>query len=172
MKKIILAFVSIAVIGLILLLLDFAEKDSPLKMKLSMEGSVFKDVEFIQRKQGQLTVKLTAKESIMSDDGKKMELAYITMFFPEKNFTVKAKKGFYYTESGDLILTDGIEGVSKDYKVSGTEASWNAKDRTLYSEKPLRIEGEKFVIEGNSGKATSDLIELKKGVKAIVYSKR
>ncbi|MGC8938838.1 MAG: hypothetical protein ACP5KH_07650, partial [Thermodesulfovibrio sp.] len=63
-------------------------------------------------------------------------------------------------------------GFSKDYKIYGTEAYWSAKDKTLYSDNPLKIEGNRFIIEGNSGKASENLIELKKGVKAIVYSKK
>lgn len=169
MKKIILIF---AAVTALVLIFEYMDKESPLKVKVSMEGSFFKDAEFIQKKDGQLKLKLSSKEAFMSDDGKLMSLKDLTMFFPEKEFTVKAQKGFYYPDSGDLFLSDGIEGFSKDYKVYGTEAYWSAKDRTLYSDKPLKIEGSRFLIEGNSGKAQADLIELKKGVKAIVYAKK
>lgn len=172
MKKIILIFVAIVAIVILVVTLDYMDKESQIKIKVSMEGSFFKDAQFIQKKDGQVKMQLSSKEAFMSDDGKLMEMRYLTMFFPEKDFTVKSQKGIYYPESGDLILSENIEGLSKDYKVYGTEAYWNAKDKTLYSDKPLKIVSSRFSIEGSSGKASADLIELKKGVVAIVYSKK
>jgi len=164
---------TIAVLGIaIFLIVNYMDKDSQVKVKISMEGSVFKDVAFIQKKDGQIKLKLASAEAFMSDDGKLLELNYPVMFFPDKEVTVKAHKGYYYPETGELFLREAIEGLSKDYKILGTEFYWNSKDKTLYSEKPLRIEGKRFTIEGNSGRATADLIELKKGVRAIVYSKK
>lgn len=171
MKKIISIFISLIFVGLLFISLSYMDKESQTKVMMSMEGSFFKEAEFIQKRDGQVKLHLSSKEVFMSDDGKLIEMKYITIFFPEKEFTVKSKKGFYYTESGNLILTEGIEGFSKDYKVYGTEAYWNAKDKTLYSEKPLKIVSNKFSIEGSSGKASADLIELRKGVVAVVYSK-
>lgn len=172
MKKIILIFAVIVVIAILLITLDYMDKESQIKVRVSMEGAFFKDAEFVQKKDGQMKLQLFSREAFMSDDGKFMDMKYLTMFFPEKEFTVKSQRGFYYPESGDLILTEGIEGLSKDYKVYGTEAYWSAKDKTLYSEKPLKVVSSKFSIEGSSGKASADLIELKKGVVAIVYSKK
>ncbi|GAB5047112.1 LPS export ABC transporter periplasmic protein LptC [Thermodesulfovibrio sp. TK110] len=172
MKKLVLVFAGIIIVIILLVVLNYLERESSVKVKVSMEGSFFRDAQFIQKKDGQLKLQLFSKEALMSDDGKLMDLRELTMFFPEKNFTVKAKKGFYWTESGDLILSEGIEGISKDYKIYGTEAYYSAKDKTLYSDNPLKIEGSRFLIEGNSGKASENLIELKKGVTAIVYSKK
>lgn len=164
---------AIVVFGIVItLIINDIDKDSHVKVKMSMEGSVFKNVSFIQKKEGQLKLKISSQEAFMDEEGKLIELNYPVMFFPEKEVSVKAYKGYYYPESGDLFLKDNIEGSSKDYKIFGTEIYWNSKDKTLYSEKPLRIEGKKFTIEGNAGRATSDLIELKKGVRAIVYSKK
>lgn len=171
MKKFVLIFIALVFMVVLFAILGYMDKESQIKVRVSMEGSFFKDAEFIQKKDGQVKLQLSSREAFMSDDGKLMEMKYLTMFFPEKEFTVKSQKGFYYTESGDLLLTEGIEGFSKDYKVYGTEAYWNAKDKTLYSEKPLKIVSNRFSIEGSSGKASADLIELKKGVVAIVYSK-
>ncbi|MCS7215699.1 MAG: LPS export ABC transporter periplasmic protein LptC [Thermodesulfovibrio sp.] len=172
MKKLILISFAFFIIVALLVSLDYFEKESQVTVKVSMEGSFFRDTEFIQKREGQLKLKLSSKEAFMSDDGKLMDMRYLTILFPEKEFTVKSKRGLYYPESGDLFLTDGIEGFLKDYKVYGSEAYWSAKDKTLYSEKPLKIVSNRFSIEGNSGKANADLIELKKGVVAIVYSKK
>ncbi|WP_353683610.1 LPS export ABC transporter periplasmic protein LptC [Thermodesulfovibrio sp. 3907-1M] len=172
MKKLVLVFAGIIIVVILLVVLDYLDKEHPVKVKVSMEGSFFKDAQFIQKKDGQLKLQLFSKEALMSDDGKLMDLRELTMFFPEKNLTVKARKGFYWIESGDLILSEWIEGFSKEYKIYGTEAYWSAKDKTLYSDNPLKIEGNRFIIEGNSGKASENLIELKKGVTAIVYSKK
>jgi len=172
MKKLISIFSGIFIVGILLVVLDYLDKESSVKVKVSMEGSFFKDAKFIQKKDGQVKLQLFSKQAFMSDDGKLMDLRELTMSFPERDLTVKANKGFYWIESGDLILSEGIEGFSKDYKVHGTEAYWSAKDKTLYSDNPLKIEGSRFFIEGNSGKASENLIELKKGVRAIVYSKK
>ncbi|MEN2986459.1 MAG: hypothetical protein ABDH16_07385, partial [Thermodesulfovibrionaceae bacterium] len=64
-----------------------------------------------------------------------------------------------------------IEAQGKNFKVYAEEAYWNPQDKTIYSEKPLKIETKKFTIEGNSGKANANLIELNKGVKAVVHIK-
>lgn len=154
----------------IVLAIEYLHKESQVKLKVSMESFFFKEAEFIQRKDGQLKMKVSSEEVFISEDGKSMSLHQLTMFFPEKDFTIKAKKGVYCPDLGDLFLSEGIEGFSKDFRIYGVEAYWSGKHKTLYSEKPLKIEGGRFSIEGGSGKATADLIELKKGVKAVVYS--
>uniref|UniRef100_A0A7C4AJ50 LPS export ABC transporter periplasmic protein LptC n=1 Tax=Thermodesulfovibrio aggregans TaxID=86166 RepID=A0A7C4AJ50_9BACT len=171
MKRSVLIFAILVLGGILLMIIDYIEKETPIKMRVSVEGSVFKNAQFIQKKNNQLKLSVTSEEAFISDDGKLIELKSLKMFFPEKEFTVKAKKGFYYTESGDFILSEEITGFSKDCTVYGTEAYWNAKDNTLYSEKPLKIEGKRFYIEGNTGRANAELIELKKGVMAVVYPK-
>lgn len=168
MRKFLLIFIT-AFIAVVLVIIDYMEKEPIIKTHVSMEGSAFKNAQFVQKKNAQLKMSIISEEAFISDDGKFIELKSLTMFFPEKNFTVKAKKGFYYTESGNFILSEEIAGFSKDFKIYATEAYWDAKDNTLYSEKPLKIEGSRFYIEGNTGKANAELIELKKGVMAIVY---
>lgn len=172
MRKFLL-ILSILSIGIILIIIfNYLEKDESVKLKISMESSVFKEVNFIQKKETQQKFKFYAQEAFMSEDGKILDLNNLTMIFPEKEFEVIAKKGVYYTETGDVYLSKEIEGVSKDYKIYGSEAFWNGKERFLYSEKPIKIVGNKFSIEGNAGIATADFIELKKGVTAIVYFKK
>ncbi|MCS7164551.1 MAG: LPS export ABC transporter periplasmic protein LptC [Thermodesulfovibrio sp.] len=172
MRKFLLIIFGILTILFLAITIDYMERESPIKAKTLMEGSFFKDTEFIQKKDGVLKIQVSSTETFMSDDGKLIEMRYLTIFFPERDFTVKSRKGIYYLDSGDLILTEAVEGIAKDYKVYGSEAYWSAKDKTLYSEKPLKIVGSSFSIEGNSGKANANLIELKKGVVAIVYSKK
>lgn len=172
MRKFLLIIFGILTILFLAITIDYMERESPIKAKTLMEGSFFKDTEFIQKKDGVLKIQVSSTEAFMSDDGKLIEMRYLTIFFPERDFTVKSQKGIYYLDSGDLILTEAVEGIAKDYKVYGSEAYWSAKDKTLYSEKPLKIVGSSFSIEGNSGKANANLIELKKGVVAIVYSKK
>lgn len=171
MKKLLLIFSITAFVAVLLVIIDYMEKEPVIKMSVAMEGSQFKNAQFIQKKNAQVKMSVASEEAFISDDGKFIELKSLTMFFPEKNFTVKAKRGFYYTESGDFILSEEITGSSEDFKIYATEAYWDAKNNTLYSEKPLKIEGNKFYIEGNTGKANAELIELKKGVMAIVYPK-
>jgi len=169
-------FILIIVISLfsavVILLISNMEKESSIKVKISTEGSIFKDAQYIQKKDNQVKLLLNAKETIMSEDGKIMKLKEVSIFFPEKNFTVNAIKGYYYPDKGDFTLIENVEGISKDFKVIATEVFYSGKDKTLYSEKPLQIRGKNFIIDGNSGKATSNLIELKKGVNAIVYPKK
>lgn len=169
-RKIILSFFLVAIT--ILIIYSFEEDENQIKMKLLLEGSTFKDTYFVQKKDGEVRVILQAAETFIADDGKLMELKDIIMNFPEKDFKVTARKGYYYQETGDLYLKEGIEGNSKDITIVGTEAYWKRNENTLYSEKPLTIIGRNFSIEGNSGKAKADLIELNKGVKAVVYSKK
>ncbi len=172
MRKWLLIFCASAVCIVLIVLVGLMNKEESPKIKISMEGSIFKEIQFIQKKNSYVKFELFSQEAMISDDGKVITLSNLTMIFPEKEFTVKAKNGFYYSESGDILLKDEIEGISKNYKVYGTEAYWDAKSRTLHSEKPLKLVGNKITIEGNEGAASADLIELKKGVKAIVHSKK
>jgi|GEM_PF-562999 LPS export ABC transporter protein LptC len=169
--RVVLIIAMILVSAIVILLVSDVEKESSVKVKISMEGSTFKNAKYIQKKDNQVKLILNTKETFMSDDGKLMELREVSIYFPEKNFTVNATKGYYYPDKGDFILTESVEGISKDFKVIATEVFYSGKDKMLYSEKPLQIRGKNFIIDGNSGKATSDLIELKKGVNAIVYPK-
>lgn len=168
-KKIALIAVFIAFVVSVIYYLE--DEDNQFKLKLSLEGSLFKDTYFVQKKDGEVKLALKSSETFISDDGKFMELKGVLIDFPEKNFKVSAQKAHYYPELGDLYLKEGIEGSSDQIKITGTEAYWKGSEKTLYSENPLIITGKNFSITGNSGKAKADLIELNKGVKAIVYSK-
>lgn len=172
MKKVLfILLLLISSVG-IFFIIGLLDKEESVKVKLSMEASVFKDVYFMQKKDGDLKLKLYAKEALMNEDAKTLELKSLSMFFPEKEFTVKAKKGIYSTDSGDILLREEVEGYSKDLTVYGSEAQWNGKEKMLISDKPLKIQGNRFIIEGNAGIAKADLIELREGVRAIVYSKK
>ncbi len=170
MKKSILFLVLLVI--LLFIILSHIEQETPIKVKIGIEGSTFKDLEFIQKREGQIKLNLYSKEAFLYDEGKLMELKELTIFIPERDFKVFAQKGFYHLETGDFSLREMIEGITKNFKILASEANWDSKSKVLYSEKPIKIEGKKFKIEGGSGKADESLIELKKGVKAIVYSSK
>lgn len=170
MKKTI--FFLVLLIILLIIILSYMEQEAPIKVKLGMEGSTFRDLQFIQKREGQVKLNLHSKEAFLYDEGKLMDLKEISIFIPDRDFKVFAQKGLYYIETGDFSLREMIEGVTKNFKILASEANWDSKNKVLYSEKPIKIEGKKFAIEGGSGKANESLIELKQGVKAIVYSSK
>lgn len=168
-KKI--ALISLFIATTVFVIYYLEDEDNQFKFKLSLEGSLFKDTYFVQKKDGEVKLAIKSSETFISDDGKFMELKGVLIDFPEKNFKISAQKAEYYPESGDLYLKGGIEGTSDQIKITATEAHWKGSEKTLYSENPLIITGKNFSITGNGGKAKADLIELNKGVKAVVYSK-
>ncbi|MCX7988989.1 MAG: LPS export ABC transporter periplasmic protein LptC [Thermodesulfovibrio sp.] len=170
MKKTI--FFLILVVILFFIIFSYMEQDSPIKVKVGIEGSTFHDVQFLQKREGQIKLNLSSKEAFLYDEGKLMELKDLTIFLPERDFKVFAQRGFYYMETGDFTLIEMVEGITKNLKILAKEANWDAKNKLLYTEKPIKIEGKSFTIEGNSGNANENLIELKKGVRAIVYSSK
>lgn len=170
MKKSILFLVLLFILSFVIL--SHMEQETPVKFKIGIEGSTFKDLRFIQKREGQIKLNLYSKEAFLYDEGKLMELKELTIFIPERDFKVFAQKGFYNLETGNFSLREMIEGITKDLKILAIEADWDSKSKVLYSEKPIKIEGKKFKIEGGSGKADESLIELKKGVRAIVYSSK
>lgn len=170
MKKTI--FFLILLVILLFIIFSYMEQDSPIKVKVGIEGSTFKDVQFVQKRDGQIKLNLYSKEVLLYDEGKLMELKELTIFLPERDFRVFAQKGFFYMETGNFSLMEEVEGTTKNLKILAKEANWDAKNKLLYSEKPIKIEGKAFIIEGNSGNANENLIELKKGVRAIVYSSK
>jgi hypothetical protein len=135
-----------------------------------MEGSTFRDIQFIQKREGQIKLNINSNEAFLCEEGKIIELKELTIVLPDRNFKVLAQKGLYHLETGDFSLMENIEGFAKNFKILATEANWDSKSKVLSSEKPIIIEGKKITIHGNSGKANESFIELKQGVKAIVYS--
>lgn len=157
-------------IGILLILIfSHMDQESLIKVRIGLERSTFRDLEFIQKRGGQIKINLYSKEAFLYDDGKLMELRELTIFLPERDFKIFALKGIYHTETGDFSLMEMIEGITKNLKILAQEAIWDSQNKVLYSEKPIKIEGKNFTIEGNFGSANENLIELKKGVKAIVY---
>lgn len=170
MKKIVLFLVLLFMLSFVIL--SHMEQETPAKFKIGIDGSTFKDLQFIQKREGQLKLNLYSKEAFLYDGGKQMELKELTIFIPDRDFKVFAQKAFYNLETGNFSLREMIEGTTKDLKIFTIEANWDSKNKVLYSEKPIKIESKKFKVEGGSGKADESLIELKKGVKAIVYSSK
>lgn len=148
------------------------EQDSSPKIKVSIEGSTFKNVQFTQKREGQINLNVYSEEIFMSEDGQFMGLKDINIHFPEGDFKVLSQRGFYYLRDGKLLLKEKIEANIKNLVISTEEAQWDLNNKIILSEKPIKIEGKNFIIEGNAGKADKDLIELKRGVKATVYVKK
>lgn len=168
-KFILITLITAGVISLILLF-ENMEKEPQIKLNLEGGVSVFKNAKFIQKKDGKVIIEINSEEAVLNNNNQ-MSLQNITMFFPEKEFTVKAQRGIYYTDSSEFLLNGWIEVDGKNFKIYGQQAYWSPKDRTIYSDKPLKIETKRFIVEGNSGKANANLIELDKGVRAVVYVK-
>lgn len=160
------------IIFVLVIVINYLEQDSPPKIKISIEGSTFKNVKFTQKKGGQINLNVYSEEIFMSEDGQFMELREINIHFPEGDFKVLAQRGSYYLRDGKLHLKEKIEANIKNLVISTEEAQWDLNNKLILSEKPIKIESKNFIIEGNAGKANQDLIELKRGVKATVYVKK
>ncbi len=50
MKKLLLVVASLIAVITLVSVLDYLDRESPVKVKVSMEGSFFKDAQFIQKK--------------------------------------------------------------------------------------------------------------------------
>ncbi len=165
-------FLLVFIIALLFVIFSSMERESPLKVKVGLEGSTFRELQLTQKREGHIKLVLNSKEALLHRGGQLVELRDLTILIPEREFKVFAQKGLYNLETGDFSLREMIEGISKNFKIRTEEANWDYKNKILLSEKPIRIEGKRFTIEGNAGKANESLIELKKGVKAIVHTTR
>ncbi len=163
-------FLLVFIIALLFFIFSSMDRELPLRVKMGLEGSTFKELQLIQKKEGHIKLVLNSKEAFLYGGGQLVELRDLAIQIPEREFKVFAKKGLYNLETGDFSLREMIEGISKNFKILAEEANWDSKNRILLSEKPIIIEGKRFTIEGNAGKANESLIELKKGVKAIVQT--
>lgn len=157
------------VVSLVIYLSD--DEDSLERVKVSTKGSLLRDTILIQKRDGELRFELKAKETIISEDGRLIEMKDVQLNFHERDLRVTAKEAHYFQDSGDLNFSGGIVGTSKELTLTATDAHWRAHERTLYSDRAITIEGKGFFIVGNSGKAKGDSIELNRGVKAIVFIK-
>lgn len=168
-KKFLLLFLFSA---LFIVVFYFSEQDAPVKVKIATEGSMLKDVQFMQKKDGMIKLNVHAKNAFLQEDQRTLKLEQLMIFIPERDFKVTANLGYYDIESGNLTLLENVEGLGRNFKLKTSEASWDSKEKSLFSDKPIIVEGKKFTIEANAGIANENLIELKKGVRAFVYLKK
>ncbi|MEN2986547.1 MAG: hypothetical protein ABDH16_07845, partial [Thermodesulfovibrionaceae bacterium] len=100
-KKIFVIF-SILIVCCFLYLFVSSEKNSQVKIKLKLEESVFKDAQLLQKKDGKIITEIHSERAVLVDNNQ-MSLQSVTITFPEKEFTIKAQQGLYYTDSSKLV---------------------------------------------------------------------
>jgi LPS export ABC transporter protein LptC len=83
---------------------------------------------------------------------------------------LSADNGTYHMQTHDLRLGNNIKIQIKGSVVTTDELSWNPSRGILFSKDVVRMEGDKFKIEGEGLTATKDnKVKLMKNVKATFF---
>ena len=132
---------------------DLLKAPALLKNLMSGEGLKLEDVHYTQdNPDKKIKWVVDAREVRFSGDRKNVEFVDFKLKVePEDRpwFTLNGKKGHYSKDSGEIELFGSIDGFSSDgYRILTEYLLINEKAGNLSTDKPVKISGPFFVVDG------------------------
>ncbi len=117
------------------------------------EGLILKDIQYAQENPDKgMTWALDASEMKSSGDKNSISFKGFQLKVHSKHrpsFELKGKEGDYSRDSGEINLRGDLEGISSDgYRFLTDEIQINEKSERLSSDRPIKISGPFFSVEG------------------------
>ena len=154
----------------ILLVLIIYLEPSPYNYRIRgfLGNSVMKKIQIIKVKKDRTLWWAKIKEATFGKDEHIARLKQISLYWPEKNIELIARRGIYNLSSGKIRLEDAIKGYRGDMEIQTDSLRYNPKKQLLYTKDGITIRGKGFTITGNEASIKDGKkLEIKGNVKSV-----
>lgn len=164
-------FLSVVFIGMLTLFFFFyGDRDYKKDITISRKNSYIEGLRIVSKKNGADAWVMTALKADFTKDETIARMDTVTIDIKKDGVILNADKGIYNMNTRDLHLENNITIWVKGSVISTQDLSWNASSGILSSNNKIRMEGNKFRVEGEGLTATEDnKVTLKRNVKAIFF---
>lgn len=168
-RKVLLAFLCLCLLSIFFVLFS-DEREYRREFSLSRVTSYMEGFRVVSRKGGQESWVITARKADFSKDDTLAKMDSVTMDMKKEGVLLNAEHGIYNLTTKALRLEDNITIHMRDSVIHTSNLSWNPSQGLLTAEGKVRMEGAKFVVEGEGLTATQDnRVQLTRNVKAIFH---
>ncbi|HXX82093.1 MAG TPA: LPS export ABC transporter periplasmic protein LptC [Thermodesulfovibrionales bacterium] len=146
------------------------ERDLKKDLSIQRGNSYIEGLKIVNKKDGADTWVVTARRADFSKDETVAQMESVAIDIKKEGAVVTADNGTYYMQSRDLTLGNNIKIQIKGSVLTTDELSWNSSRGLVVSKDVVRMEGNKFKIEGEGLTATKDnKVKLTRNVKATFF---
>jgi LPS export ABC transporter protein LptC len=146
------------------------EREFRRDFSISKTGSYMEGFRIVSKKDGADAWIISARRADFSRDDTLARMETVTIDIKKEGAVLNADHGTYNMNTKDLALEDNVTLKIKDSVISTKNLSWNHSRGILSAEGEVRMEGNKFFVEGDGLTATEDnKVKLMRNVKATFY---
>ncbi|HWR59773.1 MAG TPA: LPS export ABC transporter periplasmic protein LptC [Thermodesulfovibrionales bacterium] len=168
-RKLLWGLVSILSI-FIFFVMFYGEREYKTGFSVSKGNSFMEGLRIVNKKDGSDSWSVTAGRADFSKDETVAHIAAVTIDLKKEGAVLKADSGTYNMKKHDLRLEKNITLRLKDATISTESLTWDPAGKMLSADGRIRMQGDKFRIEGEGLTATQDnKVKLARNVKAIFF---
>jgi len=146
------------------------ERDIRKDLSIQRGNSYIEGLKIVNKKDGTDTWIVTARRADFTKDETVAQMESVAIDLKKDGVVLTADNGTYHLQSRDLRLGNNIKIEIKGSVVTTDELSWNPSRGIVFSKDAVRMEGNKFKIEGEGLTATQDnKVKLMRNVKATFF---
>ena len=146
--------------------------DRELTRDLSIQrgNSYIEGLKIVNKKDGTDAWVVTARRADFNRDETVAQMEAVAIDIKKEGVVLTADNGTYHMQTRDLRLDNNIKIQIKGSVLTTDELSWNPSRGMVFSRDVVRMEGNRFTIEGEGLTATKDnKVKLMRNVKATFF---
>lgn len=159
------------ILFLLIVLYVFYDSDTSGRKDIYIKKNSYIDgLKVISKKDGTDSWVLVAGKAVLTKEETMAEMDTVTIRLIKDGILLNADTGIFNMLTNDLSLKKNIKIHTNNSVISTNDLSWNPSDGTLTTEGEVKMQGNKFQIEGRGMTATQDhKVKLTDKVKATFY---
>jgi len=142
------------IIGLLIMIL-YSVGGEPIYGSILSENensnSYAKEIKVFQYGTKGLQWRADVKKAVIEESRKKILLDNIVIFYPEREFVVRAEKGTYDIKNMTVHLQGRIKGITEGFKIEANNMRYIPQDRILYAKGDVIVKAKYFIINAQEG---------------------
>jgi LPS export ABC transporter protein LptC len=146
------------------------EREPRKDFSIQRGNSYIEGLKIVNKKEGTDAWTVTARRADFTRDESVAQMESVAIDIRKEGVVLSADNGTYHMQTRDLRLENNIKIQIKGSVVTTDKLSWNPSRGMLFTKGVVRMEGNRFRIEGEGLTATQDnKIKLTRNVKATFF---
>ncbi len=161
-------FIGVSV--LFLFLVFSGDRDYKHDISLHKATSYIEGLRIVNKRDGVDSWVMKARRADFTKDETVAKMDTVSMDIKKEGVVLNAGSGTYNMDSKDLRLEGDVTIHAKDSVIHANSLAWNPSAGKLTTDSRIRVEGEKFTVEGDGLTSTEqNKVTLMRNVKAIFF---